>query len=129
MRGFERTCNVRLEVGRLHLEELALGATTRFAGRTLTVDAEAVRALGRRQTAVADVALEVAQPGESTRIVHVLDALPAMVKVAGSGGVFPGFLADPIPSGQGRLHRLENFAVLTCGELPWGDGGLFIARE
>jgi glycine reductase complex component B subunit alpha and beta len=120
---------VRLEVGKLHVRELVWGSATRLDGQTLVVDAEAVRELARREGAVADVALEVAYPGDSARILHVLDALPAMVKVAGPGGVFPGFLADPIPSGHGRLHRLENFAVLTCGELSWQGGGLFIARE
>jgi glycine reductase len=118
-----------LEVGKFYVDEVVLGADTRLDGRTLVVSRDAVRALALREAAVADLRIDVAAPGDATRIIHVLDAVPATVKVKGPGGVFPGFLAEPVPSGRGRLHRVENLAVLTCAELPWGGGGLFVARE
>src|SRR5262249_56247748 len=40
-----------------------------------------------------------------------------------------GFLRPTRPMTGGRLHLLDNFAILTCAEMPWGAGGLLIARE
>jgi glycine reductase len=69
--------------------------------------------------ALASVTLSVAAPGESARIVKVLDAVEPRTKGPGGGGIFPGFLgpADGT-AGQGTTHVLRGAAVVVAGYLP-----------
>jgi glycine reductase len=67
---------------------------------------------------IADIEVHLAHPGESCRIVHVLDAVPLMVKVEGRSTVFPGFFGPAMPAGDGRNHLLRGATVLVCGTFP-----------
>jgi sarcosine reductase len=119
----------RLTVRRSTLTDLVVGDSTTLAGGVLSVDATdiAQTALAAGGEAIAAVSVQLARPGESTRIVHVLDALPALAR--SDGQAFAGFLGPPRPSCEGSVSTFENLAILTCAELPWGSGGLLIARE
>jgi glycine reductase complex component B subunit alpha and beta len=121
----------RLVVKRIRIDSLVAGQATHFDGSQLTIDATSLRALALAASgdALADVTVELAGPGDSSRIVHVLDALPALARTDGQGRPFPGFLGAPQPSARGGIATFSNLAVLTCAELPWGAGGLLIARE
>src|SRR3972149_6190824 len=55
--------------------------------------------------------LDIALPGEETRIVNVRDVVEARIKVTGPGCVFPGILGPVETVGQGRSHRLSGMAV------------------
>jgi glycine reductase len=83
----------------------------------LTVDAEAAAALVTHP-ALASVSLSWASPGQSVRIVKVLDAVEPRTKGPGGGGIFPGFLGPPVPQGRGDTHVLAGVAVLAAGYLP-----------
>ena len=104
-----------------------LGEETGYADGVLTV--------GRREAAdlLADPALgavrvSCASPGDSTRIVKVLDAVEPRCKgqmsgsdgaLAGSDGeVFPGLVGPARLCGKGETHVLRGAAVLSAGFLP-----------
>ncbi len=57
-------------------------------------------------------------PGDSARIVGVLDAIQPCSKGPGGGGVFPGLLGPAMPVGRGETHILRGAAVLVAGYLP-----------
>jgi sarcosine reductase len=118
-----------LVVRRTDLEAVTIEDATRLDGRRLSLDALALAEVARRAggEVLARVRLELAGPGESARIVHVLDALPALA--ADDGPAFRGFLGPPLPMASGTVATFSNLAVLTCAEFPWGAGGLLIARE
>jgi glycine reductase len=93
------------------------GDATRFADGTLTVsEAEVQRAFA--DPVLASVHLTVFHPGESARIVKVLDAVEPRTKGAGGGGIFPGIVGPPEPQGRGDTHVLRGVAVVTAGYLP-----------
>jgi len=119
----------RLVVRRTLPRQVALGKDTWLDEGVLSIDASGVGRLARAAggEALDTITLELAQPGESARIVHVLDALPALAR--DDGPAFAGFLSPPRPSCDGQLSTFDNLAILTCAELPWGAGGLLIARE
>ena len=73
--------------------------------------------------ALASVTLSVTTPGDSARIVKVLDAVEPRTKGPGGGGIFPGFLgpADDGAAGQGQTHVLRGAAVVVAGYLPRGQ--------
>jgi glycine reductase complex component B subunit alpha and beta len=71
-----------------------------------------------RSPALAGVRISTTCPGESARIVKVLDAVEPRTKGRGGAGVFPGLLGRALPQGQGRIHVLRGAAVVTAGHLP-----------
>jgi sarcosine reductase len=99
------------------VRELDLGEHTSYDAGHLTVGEESVRDL-LRAPALADVRLACASPGDSVRIVGVLDAVQPCSKGPGGGGVFPGLLGPAMPVGRGETHVLRGAAVLAAGYLP-----------
>ena len=112
---------MRLEVGSVGVEEMELDGRTALDGRTLLVDRDEIRRLVLEDPHFADVELHVARPGESVRIVHALDVSEPRWKVDGPGGVFPGFVSDPVSVGEGHTRRLAGVAVVTAGEPVPGE--------
>ncbi len=99
------------------IDDVELGDETSLEGGRLTVSEEEAKEL------VADPALDEVRvswvsPGESARIVKVLDAVEPRAKGDGAGGVFPGFLSRARPVGLGATHVLRGAAVVAAGHLP-----------
>ncbi len=57
--------------------------------------------------------LDIANPGERTRIVNVRDVVEPRVKISGPGCVFPGILGPVETVGDGKTHRLSGMAVVA----------------
>ena len=74
---------MRLELATFPVTDVRFGSRTRLADGVLEVDRDEILALaGREATFFGSVGVEVARPGERTRIIHVLDAIEPRVKVA-----------------------------------------------
>jgi len=74
--------------------------------------------------ALASTRLSWALPGESVRIVKILDALEPRTKGPTGGGIFPGFLGPATPQGTGETHVLKGAAVVVAGKLPRAQEGM-----
>ncbi|MGH9124555.1 MAG: glycine/sarcosine/betaine reductase component B subunit [Acidimicrobiales bacterium] len=99
------------------VRQVAFGDRTSFADGVLTVAAgEAARLVD--DSALADIRLSWTSPGESVRIVKVLDAVEPRTKGPGGAGIFPGFLGPARPQGLGETHVLRGVAVVNAGYLP-----------
>lgn len=99
------------------ISDVRLGSTTSLADGTMTID-EATASQAFADPALASVSLSVLHPGERARIVKVLDAVEPRTKLAGGGGIFPGFIGRPGATGVGDTHVLRGAAVVTAGYLP-----------
>lgn len=97
--------------------DVAPGRETAYAGGVLTVGVPAAEDCFR-SPALAGVRVSVARPGESVRIVKVLDAVEPRTKGRGGAGIFPGLLGRALPRGEGEVHVLRGAAVVTAGHLP-----------
>jgi len=118
---------VKLELASYKIEELRLGKRTRFENGRLTVDPSEVAALVRVNENIADVAVAVALPGDSTRIIHVVDAVEPRFKPGPGSTAFSGLLGAPDLAGAGRTNRLTGAVVVATVELPPGvnhDAGI-----
>lgn len=102
---------MRLELGTFPVRRLELGASTGWRDGTLRVDPGALRASLLADERVVDVVIDCAHPGESARIIHLLDSVEPRVKVGGSAEVFPGILGPLEAVGMGRTHRLAGMVV------------------
>ncbi len=99
------------------VREVAVGPETTFDGGRLTVSLDAARGCFT-DPALADVRLSWASPGQSVRIVKVLDAVEPRTKGPGGGGIFAGFIGPDRVQGRGRTHVLQGAAVVAAGYLP-----------
>jgi glycine reductase complex component B subunit alpha and beta len=107
-----------LEVGVFPLQRLVFASQTNYQNGTLGIHRASLLAAIAEPRLIADIEIHLAHPGESCRIVHILDAVPLMVKVQGLSTVFPGFFGPTIPAGDGRNHLLRGAALLVCGTFP-----------
>ena len=107
-----------------HVREVGFGPETGFAGGVLTVAPGEAAATAFGHPALAGVRLSWASPGESVRIVKVLDSVEPRSKGPGGGGVFPGFVGPACPQGRGETHVLRGAAVVAAGCLPRAQEGL-----
>ena len=105
------------------VDEVALGEETRLEGGRLTVSEEEAEGL-LAHPALGEVRVSWASPGESVRIVKVLDAVEPRAKGDGGGGVFPGFVSPARPAGLGATHVLRGAAVVAAGYLPRAQEGV-----
>ncbi len=102
------------------VQEVGFGEQTCFDEGVLTVSVDEARGV-LADKALASVELSWASPGQSARIVKVLDAVEPRTKGPGGGGIFPGFVGPPRPQGTGTTHVLGGVAVVAAGFLPRGQ--------
>ncbi|MDQ1379025.1 MAG: glycine reductase complex component subunit alpha and beta [Acidimicrobiaceae bacterium] len=100
-----------------HVRRVGLGPRTTFTDGELTVSTDEAQGI-LADAALAGVRLSWLSPGESARIVKVLDAVEPRTKGPGGGGIFPGFVGPARPQGDGETHVLRGTAVVTAGFLP-----------
>ena len=99
------------------ITSVGLGPKTQFAAGRLTVaQADAVGLF--KDAALGTVRVTWVSPGDSARIIKVLDAVEPRTKGPGGGGIFPGFLGPVTGAGEGVTHRLSGVAVIAAGYLP-----------
>ncbi|HEY5317591.1 MAG TPA: glycine/sarcosine/betaine reductase component B subunit [Solirubrobacteraceae bacterium] len=103
--------------------EIGVGAQTGFAGGRLTVGEREATALFAHPS-LASVRVSCCSPGESVRIIKVLDAVEPRCKGDG-GDVFPGLLGTAQLRGRGETHVLRGAAVLSAGFLPRAQEAVF----
>ena len=96
---------------------VGFGPATAFSDGVLTVSSDEAEGL-LAHPALGRTSLSWASPGESVRIVKVLDAVEPRTKGPGGGGIFPGFVGPARPQGRGETQVLWGAAVVAAGYLP-----------
>lgn len=110
------------------VHRIDFGSRTAWDAGRLTIDRDGlIEVLADDLFGEVDVA--TVEPGESARIVHVLDALPVMRKVTGPGSVFPGFAGPPSTAGSGETNVLDGVAIVVSSEFPEPTTGVLARRE
>lgn len=111
---------MRLEVGWVHVADLRFGPRTALADHTLTIDREELARLLEPDPAFDRVEVELARPGESCRIVHIVDALEPRYRLEGTN--FPGALGPMGLVGEGHTRALKNVLLVECNPLAGSHG-------
>jgi sarcosine reductase len=120
---------MRLGLSTYQLSRLEFGDGVQLSDGTLSIDRSSVIQLASHDPAIARVDVDIANPGDEVRIVHVLDAIEPRYKAEGNGRIFPGLLGPPDTVGDGHTFRLSGMAVLATAEFPVPVGGLLQSRE
>src|SRR5207247_9410611 len=109
---------LRLEAGIFPIQRMTFASETRYQDGTLSLDRAALLAAIAEPRVIAELEIHLAHPGESCRLVHVLDTVAPMVKVQGRSTVYPGFFGTTRPAGECRNHLLRVAAVIVCSTFP-----------
>jgi len=107
---------MRLELATFSLRDIQFGSHTACSKGTLTINKDELAKLILEDKRVSSADLDVAYPGEKTRIVKIHDVVEPRVKVSGPGCVFPGILGPVETVGEGRTHTLSGITVMTSAE-------------
>ncbi len=101
---------MRLELGFIDIKDVRFGARTAVEDHTLIIDREELTDFLAEEPLFDSVEVAIAHPGESCRIIHVLDVLEPRYRLAGPN--FPGAL-DPMGLvGDGKTRVLRNVCVV-----------------
>jgi sarcosine reductase len=111
---------MRLEMATNVVREVRFAEATRLGGGVLEIDRQALRALILEDDAFEDVVLDVVRPGDSVRVIHVMDAAEPRWKPE-PGSTFPAFVGPPKTVGEGTTRRLDGVAVLSVSDAVAGE--------
>src|SRR6266508_1865834 len=111
---------MRLEMATTTVSDVTFSDRTRVVGGVLEIDRAELRRLLLDDEAFADVSLDIARPGESARIIHVMDVVEPRWKPA-PGSTFPVLIGAPRTVGEGRTHRIEGIAVVSTSQVVAGE--------
>ncbi len=115
---------MRLELGNIFIKDIVFGEENKVADGVLTVNKQELIDLVLEDEHLATCDIDIAKPGESTRVTPVKDVVEPRVKVDGPGGIFPGVLSKVDTVGSGRTHVLKGAAVMTTGKIVGFQEGI-----
>lgn len=122
---------MKLELQKVAVESIAFGNETKVVDGQLNIDKEALIAELKGISGVQNIDIDIALPGEKTRIIPVKDVIEPRVKVEGDGSGFPGVTTDVSQMGDGVVKCLDEVAIITIGDIVgfqegvidmWGEG-------
>ena len=112
---------MKLEIANFPVERIVLGDETRYTDGELRVSPEDVRSRMFDEEFFDDISVHVAHPGDSTRLIHIVDVVEPRYKLSGPGYVFPGVLGPPVQAGTGRTARLNGMGVVSTSDPAAGE--------
>ncbi|MBI4320529.1 MAG: hypothetical protein HY675_18725 [Chloroflexi bacterium] len=107
---------MRLELASFPVSNVRFDGRTRYADGVLEICKEELLGLVKQDERIVSADLDVAFPGERTRIVNIRDAVEPRVKISGPGCVFPGVLGPVETVGKGRTNRLAGLTVVHLSQ-------------
>jgi Glycine/sarcosine/betaine reductase component B subunits. len=115
---------LRLELGRIMINDVQFGPETRVENGTLFINKQELLNEVGGDERLKSIDVDIAKPGEETRIMPVKDVIEPRVKVDGPGGIFPGFISKVDMVGSGRTNVLKGAAVVTTGRIVGFQEGI-----
>jgi glycine reductase complex component B subunit alpha and beta len=106
---------MRLDLGLIHIKDVCFGAKTSIAADIVSIDRRELISLLEEEPRFERVEIELAHPGDSCRIIRVLDVLEPRYRLDGPN--FPGALDPSGLVGDGQTRALKNVAVVETDQL------------
>jgi len=103
---------MRLEMGLVNIENVRFGSRTAIDDHILFIDRQELISLLVREPLFDSVEIDLAHPGESCRIIRVLDVLEPRYRLNGPN--FPGALDGVGLVGAGQTRALKNLCVVEA---------------
>ena len=101
---------MRLEMGLVHIKDVHFGSRTVIEDHVLFIDRQELISVLTQEPLFDSIEIKLAHPGESCRIIHVLDVLEPRYRLNGPN--FPGALDEVGLVGEGQTRVLKNLCVV-----------------
>lgn len=115
---------MRLEIGNILIHDVVFGPETKVENGVLHINKQELIREVNGDERLKSIDVDIAKPGDETRIIPVKDVIEPRVKVEGPGGVFPGFISKVDMVGSGRTNVLKGAAVVTTGKIVGFQEGI-----
>src|SRR5207245_2854260 len=108
---------MRLELGTFPVTRVTFGTAAGWSQGGRTVDATRLAKLVLEDRRIRDVRVDLVEPGEDTRIIHIRDDIEPRLEVEGRGHVYPGICGHSMETvGDGVTVRYSGIGVLIASE-------------
>lgn len=120
---------MKLELGLIKITDIQFSDTCKLEkGGIVHVSQDAALAFIMEddtvKSCIEKIEFDIAKPGQSVRITPVKDVIEPRVKVEGTGGQFPGVIANVDTVGSGKTHVLSGMAIVTAGKIVGFQEGI-----
>ena len=78
----------------------------------------------REDTRLQSVKIDISHPGDSCRIINILDILEPRAKIGENPEPFPGIIGPPKSCGSGITNVLKDVGVITCGAMEGAEDAI-----
>ncbi|MGF3067328.1 glycine/sarcosine/betaine reductase component B subunit [Facklamia sp. P12945] len=121
---------MKLERRKVKINDVVFGDKNEVVGEKLVLNREELVNYIKSLDNIKEVTVDIAKPGEKTRIIPVKDVIEPRVKVEGVPG-FAGITSQTGQLGNGAYNVLEGVAIVTIGDIVgfqegvidmWGEG-------
>ncbi len=109
-----------LELASFPVGTIQFGPRTSYENGNLVLDRAGLLAEIKQDGRIAVADMQLALPGDHTRIVGVRDVVEPRTKAGESGSDFPGIIGPIQTAGEGRTNRLSGTAVVTAARYQSG---------
>ena len=108
---------MKLELGKIEIKDIQFAEKTYIDNHVLYVNKAEVEAMVLEDDKLLECHLDIARPGDSTRITPVKDVIEPRVKIEG-GEMWPGMIGKVTPQvGSGVTYALSGCTVVTVGRI------------
>ncbi|MGF7109615.1 glycine/sarcosine/betaine reductase component B subunit [Treponema pedis] len=125
---------MKLQLGDVQIINIKLSEKTQIKDHILYVNPDDLKAELLKDSRIKDIKIDIARPGDKTRIIPVKDVIEPRVKVEGGLSGFPGLTSKMTERGEGFVKCLKGAAVVTIGDMVgfqegiidmWGEGAKY----
>ncbi len=118
----------------IKINDIKLADKTEVKDHVLYVCEKEIKTALLEDARIKDIKLDVARPGDKTRIIPVKDVIEPRVKIEGSRAGFPGVTTKMGQCGEGFTKCLKGAALVTIGDMVgfqegvidmWGEGAKY----
>lgn len=105
---------MKLTIEKVNVKNLLFGKETEFKDGILYINKEDILNFAKEEGFIDTLNIDIARPGDSTRIIHVVDVVQPRCKLD-SNIDWPGVLTDEYEiAGNGRTRALEGMGIVLC---------------
>ncbi|WP_437130264.1 glycine/sarcosine/betaine reductase component B subunit [Peptostreptococcus russellii] len=122
--------DLKLELRKIPINDIRFGDETKVDCTTLVLNKEEIIEELKKIPNVKDIKIDLAKPGDKTRIIPVKDVIQPRCTIEGNAG-FAGVTSDVAQLGDGIVNILDGAAIVTIGDIVgfqegiidmWGEG-------
>ncbi|MGC4018209.1 MAG: glycine/sarcosine/betaine reductase component B subunit [Muricomes sp.] len=121
---------MKLEIGNFYVKDIVFGGQLSYSDGVLTINKEEALKFICEDDRITEAELYIAKPGDKIRMCPVKEAIEPRTRLDGRS-LFPGYIGDLAPAGNGVTYALKNCSVLVVGK-HWGgfqDGVIDMSGE